>query len=713
MPIRLEALEYRRLLATIVVNSAADKLFQVPTATVQVLTDPKAMISLRDAINIANNTGGANTIVLQAYQTYKLTQIDNYWYGPDGLPAISSNITIEGNGATIARVGDTKFRLFYVSNQQYGGLKTGSLTLQGLTLESGYAQGGKSYYGGGGLGAGGAIFNQGTLVLDSVLLVGNIAHGGSGGWNTSSTFGAGIGLDGQETTPGGFGGSLPGASPGFQDSGGPTREGQGASATLAAGFGGGGGEAVLTNGGFGGGGGQVSTGNPGTGGFGGGDGGYEFGGGGAGLGGAIFNRGGSVTVVNSTVTQNDADGGDGRRVSLYGKSGGGSGFGGAIFNLNGSLVLTDDTIAQNNVSAGTGPDGRNDGYQVYNLAESLDGKTTATANLTLANTILAGAPSDGHDLVNQTFANAPTNQASVANVPGVNTKTNIISTDIVNLDGKFAPGGTGVVTVSYFNVDPQLEDLNNNGGWSLTMALKPDSPARNNGSLAVGNEAYDQRGAPDRRSFGGQVDIGAFETQQYQQYPAIARLAYYDAASGLFLPLQSEHSITNSNTTADNVYVIAHGWMPGYNDWVDTAESHGNLPLSWQTWQGPNTAYAPSTPWLYDTGETGDPEFTINEKGLAQEILQVDPNATVLAYSWIDESVTKNYGCCIPENGYHSEAYTTMNGMRMAEAIMEALAPNYDTGPRQGPPDRPQPWCARRHCGSPYAPTRRRDESSG
>jgi pimeloyl-ACP methyl ester carboxylesterase len=680
-PIRLEALEDRRLLATIVVNSAADKLFQAPTATVQVLKDPMAMISLRDAIDIANNTGGSNTIVLQAFQTYKLDQIDNYWYGPDGLPAISSNITIEGNGATIARVGDTKFRFFYVSSQRYGGLNTGSLTLQGLTLESGYAQGGKSYYGGGGLGAGGAIFNQGTLVLDSVLLVGNIAHGGSGGWNTSSTLGAGIGQNGQDASPGGFGGALPGASPDFQNGGGATREGQGASATLAAGFGGGGGEAVLTNGGFGGGGGgQVSTGNPGTGGFGGGDGGSKLGAGGAGLGGAIFNRGGSVTVVNSTLTQNDADGGDGRRFSFYGRSGGGSGFGGAILNLNGSLVLTNDTIAQNSVDWGTGPGGRRDGYQVYNLADSLDGKTTATANLTLANTILAGAPSGGHDLVNQTFANATKNQASIANVSGVDTKTNIISTEIVNLDGKFAPGGAGVVSVSYRKVDPQLEDLNNNGGWSLTMALKPDSPAKDNGSVAVGNQQYDQRGAPYERTFGGQVDIGAFETQQYQQYPAIARLACYNAASGLFLPLQSEHSITNSDTTAANVYVIAHGWMPGYNKWVDTAEDKGNLPLSWQTWQGPDTADAPSTPWLYDKGETGDPAFAINDKGLAQAILQVDPHATVLAYSWIDESVTKNYLGYIPQDGFHSEAYTALNGMRMADAIMEALAPNYDAG---------------------------------
>src|SRR5947209_1279728 len=90
--------------------------------------------------------------------------------GLDGRasPAISSVITIQGNGATIERSGGPNFRFFYVSNSRYGGLPTGSLTLQGLTLKGGVAYGGNSGLGGGGLGAGGAIFNQGTLALDSV-----------------------------------------------------------------------------------------------------------------------------------------------------------------------------------------------------------------------------------------------------------------------------------------------------------------------------------------------------------------------------------------------------------------------------------------------------------------------------------------------------------------------------------------------------------------
>src|SRR3954453_3194404 len=41
------------------------------------------------AINQANGNGQNNTIQLAAGSTYDLTAVNNYWYGPDGLPAIS------------------------------------------------------------------------------------------------------------------------------------------------------------------------------------------------------------------------------------------------------------------------------------------------------------------------------------------------------------------------------------------------------------------------------------------------------------------------------------------------------------------------------------------------------------------------------------------------------------------------------------------------
>jgi len=124
--------------------------------------------------------------------TQLLTAPDNYWYGPNALPAISSTITIEGNGAIIERdVGAaTPFRLFYISGGLTNGLAAGSLTLKNLTLRNGHAKGGNAQGGGGGLGAGGAIFNQGALTLDGATLTANTAEGG----NTTTS------------DPGGFGG---------------------------------------------------------------------------------------------------------------------------------------------------------------------------------------------------------------------------------------------------------------------------------------------------------------------------------------------------------------------------------------------------------------------------------------------------------------------------------------------------------------------------
>ncbi|MGH2875244.1 MAG: hypothetical protein ACRDNJ_12290, partial [Solirubrobacteraceae bacterium] len=71
--------------------------------------------SLVAAIDLANSSPGADTVTLGAGCTYTLTAIDNYWYGPNGLPAIASDVTVEGNGATITRsLLAPDMRLFFV-----------------------------------------------------------------------------------------------------------------------------------------------------------------------------------------------------------------------------------------------------------------------------------------------------------------------------------------------------------------------------------------------------------------------------------------------------------------------------------------------------------------------------------------------------------------------------------------------------------------------
>lgn len=461
--------------------------------------DP-ANLTLRDAIALANANPDPDTIVfdpslfVEGPATINLSLVGDATFGPTAF-IISSQIEIDGptgsNGLSIARDLDVfNLRLFYVS----GG---GNLTLNDLTLKYGLAEGeygtqGASSGGGGGAGMGGAIFNEGTLVVQNSTLTGNTARGGKGsGFYTA--FGTGGDGGGPNGGTGGAPGnpSQPGADGGFGSGG-----GGGGSSYYGGGNGG--------VGGFGGGGGGAGRGgygayyyawgSGGSGGFGGGQGqdtstGYYSyypgnyggsGGGGAGLGGAIFNYRGTVTITNSTLAGNVAEGGG------YGFGDGtdGFGYGGGIFNLNGGVIITNATIAQNEADDGGG---------IYNLG---DGDFAGTASLALGNAIVADSVSATNDLVNNSIASGSTDlSASGGN--------NLVMTN---------SGGSGVgITVT---ADPLLGPLAYNGGPTETMALTAGSPAIDAGDDSVAAAlTTDQRGAPFQRVAGTHVDIGAFESQ--------------------------------------------------------------------------------------------------------------------------------------------------------------------------------------------------------
>jgi hypothetical protein len=74
-------------------------------------------VTLIDAINAADNGAASDTYVINLAQgaTYTLVHPDNpatdanatgnqdnNWYGPNGLPAIANNITINGNGSSFS-----------------------------------------------------------------------------------------------------------------------------------------------------------------------------------------------------------------------------------------------------------------------------------------------------------------------------------------------------------------------------------------------------------------------------------------------------------------------------------------------------------------------------------------------------------------------------------------------------------------------------------
>ena len=147
------------------------------------------------AINTANSDGQPTTISLAANGDYVLTQVNNataYGPGANGLPQITGNVTIEGNGATLERgsaSGTPAFRLLDLFN--------GSLTLDNLTIkggeESGYTWGSQQLPSGASL-QGGGIFNwNGALTLNEVTLTGNSVIGSPG---TADTGGNGEGVGG-------------------------------------------------------------------------------------------------------------------------------------------------------------------------------------------------------------------------------------------------------------------------------------------------------------------------------------------------------------------------------------------------------------------------------------------------------------------------------------------------------------------------------------
>src|SRR4051794_18728001 len=74
-------------------------------ATISVgCTTPAAELSL--AIDTANADVAPDTLNLAPACAYAIpnppADTNHNWYGPSGLPAISSDITIEGNGSTIS-----------------------------------------------------------------------------------------------------------------------------------------------------------------------------------------------------------------------------------------------------------------------------------------------------------------------------------------------------------------------------------------------------------------------------------------------------------------------------------------------------------------------------------------------------------------------------------------------------------------------------------
>jgi len=171
-----------------------------------------------------------------------------------------------------------------------------------------------------------------------------------------------------------------------------------------------------------------------------------------------------------------------------------SALGGAIDNtLFSSLTLTNCTISNNTALPGGGNSIARGGGVFTDSGQPFHALNTIIA----ANSASSSSPdvrgpvaSDGHNLIGNTDGSS-----------------GWIS-DVNNPDHDFLGGSTSATAL-----DPQLENLANNGGPTSTMVLKVTSPAIDKGSDAVTgpprNLTIDQRLLP--RKLGDHVDIGAFE----------------------------------------------------------------------------------------------------------------------------------------------------------------------------------------------------------
>jgi CSLREA domain-containing protein len=357
--------------------------------------------TLRDAITAANTdttTGGctsgngADTIVLQANQTYTLTQVDNVsGLVGVGLPVITSTVAIQGNGATIARAGGAPaFRLIEVD-------APGALSLDGLTLSGGSADN-----------IGGLFNNGGQLSLSGVTVANNTTTGNTGG------YGAGLANFGTATIAGStFSGNV-NAPTGGPTYGGGIYNNIGSQLTVrdsvfvsnVATLGGGGGGGIRNDGVL------TATGS-------------TFSGNSAAIGGGLYLAGPSV-LANSTVYSNTATGATGgggayvatgaatvTNATIAGNAATLAGaFGGGV-RVTGALTLRNTIVAGNTAASGA-----NCGGAPADGGGNLDSGTTcafATSSLTNTDPLLGPLADNG----------GPTKtMAPAANSPAINAGVN-------------------------------------------------------------------------------------------------------------------------------------------------------------------------------------------------------------------------------------------------------------------------------------------------
>jgi uncharacterized protein DUF1566 len=526
------------------------------------LCDAITAVKTDSVVDYCAPGGGAGTIILAGGARYMLTDLDNAWAActavpqSNGLPSITSDITITGNGATIARsdAPDTPaFRLFHVA-------PAGRLTIYDLTLTNGKMPDIDLSRPGPG-GDGGGILNEGVLTLINVALTSNQAGdtmardgaanplagcaGRGGGVLNAGTLtltGGSVSLNHAGSSPGAdSGGGCPGDGGGiYNDSGATLTVSETAITGNAAGFtvdyGGGSGGGIFNAGNL------VITsstlaenraGNSDDG---------IYGGNGGGLANVATVEVADSTVANNTAGSGDSIGGDGggifntgtatfRRCSISSNAAGSGtdgGSGGGLANRDaGTLSLINSTVSGNHAGDG---DESGDGAGIFNAG------TLTLASCTIAdNTGGQGGTGTSDGKGGGIAASGPLTALR---------NTLVAENTIIDDNGVTIAGNCdGLLTSQGYNfiedvgnctvigdvitgLDPHLGPLQDNGGPTETQALLAGSPAIDAGNPDGCTDfdgnllTTDQRGAPRAVSGDTRCDIGAYETT----LPALATI---------------------------------------------------------------------------------------------------------------------------------------------------------------------------------------------
>lgn len=208
------------------------------------------------------------------------------------------------------------------------------------------------------------------------------------------------------------------------------------------------------------------------------------------IGGGILNDGGSLSITRSLLAANQSSSNGGGlgietgTVTVSNTTFSGNlvvnGIGGGLYAANSDVILINNTITNNAASTGSGA-------------------ATISSSVVVQNTIIAGNVGTSPD-VDGTFISQGHNV--IGNGDGPSGFTDGTNDDQV---------GSGVEPL-----DPRLDVLADNGGFTLTHALFNDSPALDfgvdipqPGFGIVAQPVTDQRGAP--RSLGTAPDVGAYE----------------------------------------------------------------------------------------------------------------------------------------------------------------------------------------------------------